>query len=966
MVLFAHFKAEQGFNLEETLRKVFRDFSLGGKRSGQFSSGAVITVSNEDGHTQETVLDSGTYLDLRVVASEDKPALVTLLLETDVDKMEYEHYDFFKEIVGDYIKAGLIPISDLEVRDGEWEEAAKYFGQNQSREFDELSGIHRAITSSGADEETAIQLRGEAILRTAVDFQKVKQIKDLRDILNQSFYQYLLLAKLEPLFKYEEFAKESRGLLNRNMVRDPFRHFDAAAIPTYETSLRQATGIEVPAEVILNMFDQAAEDRRQAKKLKGDQKVEAQLKDIIEAVYELQASPANTRVFFDYVCRVMELPSSKRNIYSQIDWVHVGALLVKQELRKNVPLSEIILGNIIDNPKKGLHWLLYDKLAYLADQCGSARLKPLNPAILNILIGAGYSPMGMFRTLSEMQEIPVAQRNSSGLNRILGIAFDYGTFRSYLEPPSIGQEKTPVHIQKAQELMSNISRLGFNTQLLLANQSTYDINTRSNGDAVSWITTLNDILADIRGEKYNALFDLLKPVSMPPKAPGAAPILGDETKDALYRGQAIGKVLMSIDETLLESDEGRKQLELEIHNSRIQHFQETGGIGNLVTDEDARVARAAKDIGKPINVGKVVKERISRYSAETLGIEKAFDLVEELKAYCTIVENLRWAQNKSKLDVPIVELATKLELLETQLRFNGALVGGSVYTRAWHRAVVQDFHSSSFMMCCASLGGEKQGITFKSIYNPSGLYLEHFIQGLDSPMGFSILKLGRSEGKNAVLAISPYEANHALMAALGEKGTFRYVLDTLVKSAHQVNAEYLMIDDIDLRVRDENGMPVKHKDGRIIYNGDEGYDKAEHILVRYQGGRGNAPRKFKTELLEKLLTNKANTSMTHGDFVFEQIEGDNELVQEQFGAGEQYWSIQTAKPRFDSSIRYTGVNSPHDELDEGIEKAVFDMGVGPLSGVRTAYKIDVKKYIEERKREGIDLTRVVDTRFGNK
>ena len=42
------------------------------------------------------------------------------------------------------------------------------------------------------------------------------------------------------------------------------------------------------------------------------------------------------------------------------------------------------------------------------------------------------------------------------------------------------------------------------------------------------------------------------------------------------------------------------------------------------------------------------------------------------------------------------------------------------------------------------------------------------------------------------------------------------------------------------------------------------------------------------------------------------------------------------------------------------------MGVGPLSGVRTAYKIDVKKYIEERKREGIDLTRVVDTRFGNK
>ena len=316
-------------------------------------------------------------------------------------------------------------------------------------------------------------------------------------------------------------------------------------------------------------------------------------------------------------------------------------------------------------------------------------------------------------------------------------------------------------------------------------------------------------------------------------------------------------------------------------------------------------------------------------------------------------------EHGKKVDDPLKELEEKLENLQIQMEFGGRPVGGMLYSRAWHRTP-EDFSRDDFMLCCASLGGEKEDLTFKAIFNPAHVYVMHFIHGIDNSLGFSILKAGTTEGNRAMLSISPYEANPAIRTALGEANTYRYALDAMARTAFIANAEVLLIDDIDLKVRDENGNVVRCIDGGIITLGQEGYELGEDVIIRYRNGEACAPRSFR-KFMEKSA--KKYSSIIHGDANFEQISGDNELVESQFEnfneeAPEFHYSIQSVRPVFKPETDYR-------KLTPEETKNIFDQGYGPQNGTRTVFKIDLNKYLEERQSEGINLREEASMMYGN-
>ena len=101
-----------------------------------------------------------------------------------------------------------------------------------------------------------------------------------------------------------------------------------------------------------------------------------------------------------------------------------------------------------------------------------------------------------------------------------------------------------------------------------------------------------------------------------------------------------------------------------------------------------------------------------------------------------------------------------------------------------------------------------------------------------------------------------------------------------------------------------------------------------------------------------------HSSITHTDADFAQIEGDNDLVQAQFGEGKHHYSIQSAAPTYDSSIDYLKITPEQ-------TKHIFDDGYKPQNGSRTVFKIDVRQYITERaETDKIDLKAPVSTVCG--
>jgi len=303
-----------------------------------------------------------------------------------------------------------------------------------------------------------------------------------------------------------------------------------------------------------------------------------------------------------------------------------------------------------------------------------------------------------------------------------------------------------------------------------------------------------------------------------------------------------------------------------------------------------------------------------------------------------------------RVDSPLITLEEKLESLEIQLEFGGRPTGGVIYSRQWHR-VIEDFSMEETMLCCAALGGNKQDLTFAAIYNPTYTYLTYFIQGIDQQLGFSILQAGIMGGKKVLLSISPYEANPAIRTALGPAETHRYVLDSMVKAAHDANAEELLIDDIDLKVRDEERFPVRMENHNVKKMGDTGYETAEDIFVQYKNGEPCAPRGFR-RFMEKTV--RKYQSATHEDVRFEQIQGDDLLVEEQLGEGRRHYSIQSIPVLFDPAIDYQ--HFPNDKT-----KTIFDNGYHSLDCTRTVFRINVTQYIQERKMESVELVGQPDT-----
>src|SRR3989338_3718131 len=345
--------------------------------------------------------------------------------------------------------------------------------------------------------------------------------------------------------------------------------------------------------------------------------------------------------------------------------------------------------------------------------------------------------------------------------------------------------------------------------------------------------------------------------------------------------------------------------------------------------EKEEIDRALRD--KVLSLSKSVENTREK------GIPYILNKVKGMLHHCRTRKN-------EKSDKVLIDLEEKLEQLEIQLEFGGRPTGGMLYSRPWHR-IPEDFSREDFMHCCAALGGDKQDLTFMTIYNPTYTYLTHFIKGIDSQLGFSILKAGMIEGKRVLLSISPYEANPGIRTALGPAETYRYVLDAMVKTAHDARAEYLLIDDIDLKVRDANGAVVIMKEGTVKKIGEQGYENAEDIVIKYKNGEPCAPRSF-IKFVEK--ASKKYNSIAHEDVAFEQIAGDNKLVEEQFGEGRYHYSIQSAKATFDPDIDYA--NFPYE-----LTKAIFDDGYHTQNSTRTVFKVNVAKYIEERKKEDVDL-----------
>ena len=361
----------------------------------------------------------------------------------------------------------------------------------------------------------------------------------------------------------------------------------------------------------------------------------------------------------------------------------------------------------------------------------------------------------------------------------------------------------------------------------------------------------------------------------------------------------------------------------------------------------------AADGGDILN--RQMRDKVLGLSSRT-GFGYVLNKVKVMLEHCKRREAER--KERGKVDDPLKELDERLETLQIQMEFGGRPSGGMIYSRAWHRTL-EDLSKDSFMLCCAALGGDKQDLTFKAMFNPTYIYVTHFIHEIDRPLGFSILKAGMSEGNRSLLAISPYEANPTIRTALGEANTYRYVLDSMTRTAFTANADTLLIDDIDLKVRDQEGNVVRYVGDETRTLGQDGYEQGEDIVITYRKGEPCAPRSFR-KFMEKTV-NKYG-SVTHEDVSFEQIEGDNELVDDQFGNLDEntefHYSIQSVRPVFDPKTNYR-------ELKPEETKQIFDQGYGPQNGTRTAFKVDLKRYIEERKAEGIDLMAEVNTIHGN-
>ncbi len=342
-----------------------------------------------------------------------------------------------------------------------------------------------------------------------------------------------------------------------------------------------------------------------------------------------------------------------------------------------------------------------------------------------------------------------------------------------------------------------------------------------------------------------------------------------------------------------------------------------------------------------------LKSSTCKYSSQDLESSSGLNKVTAILHLCKLRQKQQQDLGK-KPDEPLVELEERLENLRTQIEFGGRPSGGRIYSRAWHRTL-EDFSREDLMLCCACLGGEKQDLTFKAIYNPTYLYLTHFIQGIASPLGFSILKAGTMKKERVLLAISPYEVNPAIRTALGETKTHLYVLDSMVKAALDTNAEYLLIDDIDLLVRDINGNAVRNTKEGVKRKGEPGYDEGEDVVVKYRNGEICAPRKFK-KAIEK--AQRKYTAITHEDIEFDPISGDESLVQKQFGNGSYHYSIQSVNLGYDPSLDYA--NLPQEKTKE-----IFDQGYATQKGVRTVFRINARQYAAERlEKDKIDLNQV--------
>lgn len=359
------------------------------------------------------------------------------------------------------------------------------------------------------------------------------------------------------------------------------------------------------------------------------------------------------------------------------------------------------------------------------------------------------------------------------------------------------------------------------------------------------------------------------------------------------------------------------------------------------------------DDGKTERINQQIRNKVLGLSSQN-GLSYILSKVSIMLNHCRTRQKDKKDKGR-KIDQPLIELEERLENLKIQLEFGGRPTGGMIYTKVWHR-VIEDFSREDLMLCCACLNGEKQDLTFKAIFNPTYIYLNHFIEGIDHHLGFSIIKAGMSQGKRVLLAISPYEANPAIRTALREKETYQYVLDAMIKSSLFANVDYLLIDDIDLKVRDESGNSVRHIEKRIVKIGEQGYDEGQEVYIRYRNEEPCAPRSFR-KFMER-ITGKHISTITYEDVNFEQIGGDDELVQEQFGKDQSHYSIQSANHIYDSSIDYFNLSNSQ-------TKQIFDQGYKPQNGIRTVFKVDVKKYLEERKSEGVDLIAKVSTIDGN-
>ncbi len=620
-----------------------------------------------------------------------------------------------------------------------------------------------------------------------------------------------------------------------------------------------------------------------------DPKVAVPIDEILALGYDLLHDAAQHHAFTDFIHKIMERDDQRgASFYDTLAFLESSIVVARDEFSHPLPKIPEVFAHLHYYGRSGI---VIEKLQQLA-----ARYDDIPAAQLGSMFEAKYSEAGLLQALVKIGQALPANRQDSDLDKVVRLMLKYGNLESYTHSKEG---------RSAQDLLIFMNKAGFAENVFLADQRSSDVLYRRNTDMERWSDNVDELIKDLALAKYTVFFMRYEAVKDREDTHG-------------------GKNTDHGEREALEAPDREK----EVLDQRLRDKVLSMGQGDL---------------------------RFPGGFRENLDVSYALNKVKGLLLHCRTRQKDKRQRGK-KMDQPLVELEERLESLEIQLEFGARPTGGKLYSRIWHRSL-EDFSTEAFMHCCAALGGDKQDLTFAAVYNPAYVYLTHFIKGIDSQLGFSILKAGfidhgtKVYNKKVLLAVSPYEANPAIRTALGEAETYRYVLDAMVKTAHSAQAQYLLIDDIDLKVRDEQGQAVRHNNGEFCKVGEQGYETAADLVIQYKNGQPCAPCSFRKSL-EK--AQRKYESITHEDIAFQEITRDVDLVREQLGPGREHYSIQSVPALFDPAVDYL-------HLSPEQTKAIFDDGYHSMNCRRRVFRVDVAAYLAERTKEGDNLTAIERT-----